>query len=191
MKKLLFILILGSLFAQDLPCEDETYLELKKKKLDKMSDREYEYFTRKDTECSAYLSKNIKSQKNLSKNIKSQKNGYLYIGPSIGMFGGMDLGYGTNQFGRIYFNSQLAYDWSWSEMWYWVIVMYEKPIYLSDKIALTPSFGIGTSVVGGLNFEIQTNDFLHLKLGAKQGLDIISGWGEAPLCVTMTFGFTI
>ena len=31
MKKLIFILMIGSLFAQESPCEDETYLELKKK----------------------------------------------------------------------------------------------------------------------------------------------------------------
>ena len=38
-------------FTQESPCEDETYLQLKKKKLDEMSDREYQYFTTKDTAC--------------------------------------------------------------------------------------------------------------------------------------------
>lgn len=33
------------------PCEDARYLELKRKPLDAMTDREYEYFTRKDVEC--------------------------------------------------------------------------------------------------------------------------------------------
>ena len=65
MKKLILILMVGSLLAQDSPCEDETYLELKEKKLDEMSDREYEYFTRKDQECSAYLSKTPKSKSNV------------------------------------------------------------------------------------------------------------------------------
>ena len=52
MKKLIFILIVGSMFAEESsPCEDETYLQLKKKKLDEMSDREYQYFTTKDTAC--------------------------------------------------------------------------------------------------------------------------------------------
>ena len=46
--------MISGLIAQESPCEDETYLELKKKKLDKMSEREYEYFTRKDKECSSY-----------------------------------------------------------------------------------------------------------------------------------------
>ena len=36
------------------PCEDSKYLELKKKKLDDMSDREYYYFSKKDTECNEY-----------------------------------------------------------------------------------------------------------------------------------------
>ena len=52
MKKLILILMVGSLFSQESsPCDDETYLELKKKKLDEMSDREYQYFTTKETAC--------------------------------------------------------------------------------------------------------------------------------------------
>ena len=51
MKKLIFMLMVGSLLAQDSPCEDKTYLELKKKQLDEMSEREYQYFTTKDTAC--------------------------------------------------------------------------------------------------------------------------------------------
>ena len=59
MKKLILILMVGSLFSQESsPCDDETYLELKKKKLDEMSDREYEYFTRKDKECADYNKNN-------------------------------------------------------------------------------------------------------------------------------------
>ena len=56
MKKLIFILMVGTLFAQESPCEDETYLELKKKKLDEMSDGEYDYFSQKSTECATLLS---------------------------------------------------------------------------------------------------------------------------------------
>jgi len=36
------------------PCEDVRFLELKKKSLDNMSDREYEYFKQKDKECSEF-----------------------------------------------------------------------------------------------------------------------------------------
>ena len=55
--------MVGSLLAQESPCEDETYIELKKKKLDEMSDREYEYFLVKDKQCNEYISnpKNKKS----------------------------------------------------------------------------------------------------------------------------------
>ena len=64
MKKLILILMIGSLFAQESsPCEDETYLELKKKQLDEMSEREYQYFTTKDTACEQWKL----NQQNLSK----------------------------------------------------------------------------------------------------------------------------
>jgi hypothetical protein len=36
------------------PCDDPQYLELRAKRLDEMSEREYEYFTRKDKECDLY-----------------------------------------------------------------------------------------------------------------------------------------
>ena len=55
--------MVGNLLAQESPCENETYIELKKKKLDEMSDREYEYFLVKDKQCNEYISnpKNKKS----------------------------------------------------------------------------------------------------------------------------------
>ena len=69
MKKFTCILLSLLIFATPIlaqnPCEDSTYLELKKKKLDEMSDREYEYFTRKDTECSEYLSKTPEKSQNI------------------------------------------------------------------------------------------------------------------------------
>ena len=65
----------------------------------------------------------------------------------------------------------------------------EKPFSLSDKVYLTPSIGIGTSVVGGLNFEYKVNDYFHWKIGAKQGFDFFMG--GAPFCATLTLGFTI
>ena len=66
MKKLIIMLIIGSLFAQnnpntsaneiDNPCEDKIFLELKEKKLDEMTDREYDYFSQKSTKCATLLS---------------------------------------------------------------------------------------------------------------------------------------
>ena len=62
--------MVGSLIAQESsPCKDVTYLELKKKKLDEMSDREYQYFLSKDTQCNEYLSSN----KNLQSTISSDR----------------------------------------------------------------------------------------------------------------------
>lgn len=36
------------------PCTDSLYVALKSKSLDEMSEREYEYFMRKDADCSEY-----------------------------------------------------------------------------------------------------------------------------------------
>ena len=73
MKKLIFLLMCGSLFAQASPCEDKSYLELKKKNLDEMSDREYQYFLSKDTQCNEYLSSN----KNLKSTLSSDRTNSL------------------------------------------------------------------------------------------------------------------
>ena len=47
------------------PCLDERYLELKNKKLDNMSDREYQYFSKKEDQCNQYMLSN----KGLSDNL--------------------------------------------------------------------------------------------------------------------------
>ena len=76
MKKLIIILMIGCLFAQESPCEDATYLELKKKQLDEMSEREYQYFTTKDTACEQWKL----NQQKLSKIvIEKQAETYYYI----------------------------------------------------------------------------------------------------------------
>ena len=74
MKKLIIMLIIGSLFAQnnpntsanelDNPCEDKIFLELKEKKLDEMTDREYDYFSKKSTKCATLLSYSYSKFKN-------------------------------------------------------------------------------------------------------------------------------
>ena len=68
MKKLILILlslpIIG--FGQEKsPCLDERYLEIKTKKLEDMSDREYAYFLEKEAACNKYLLSN----KGLSENV--------------------------------------------------------------------------------------------------------------------------
>ena len=91
----ILLLIVGCVFAQDSPCQDETYLELKKKNLDKMSDREYEYFKRKDTACEkwqlnqqellAKLDKNIPT-KSVLENMSHVEKMVLYETKKINMF---------------------------------------------------------------------------------------------------------
>jgi len=57
---IILLLIVGCVFAQESnPCKDETYLELKEKNLDEMSEREFEYYTRKDKECNEFNNENI------------------------------------------------------------------------------------------------------------------------------------
>ena len=51
---LLSVLIFATPILAQNPCEDSTYLELKKKKLDEMSDREYEFFMQSDKACKEY-----------------------------------------------------------------------------------------------------------------------------------------
>ena len=61
--KLLFILLLSSGLSQATsPCEDILYLELKKKKIADMTEREYEYFLSKDKQCNDYMLSNYNSQ---------------------------------------------------------------------------------------------------------------------------------
>jgi antitoxin component YwqK of YwqJK toxin-antitoxin module len=50
------MLVVGLAWGQTTnPCEDERYLKIKKKSLDKMSDREYAYFLKFDEKCTDYL----------------------------------------------------------------------------------------------------------------------------------------
>ena len=70
MNKRIIILLIFSGFAfgqATNPCEDERYLDIKKKPLDDMTDREYTYFMQKDKECAEYKP----SQLNKSEGIKS------------------------------------------------------------------------------------------------------------------------
>lgn len=44
------------------PCGDALYLELKEKPLDEMTDREHEYFTRKDEACTEYQTAQLRAE---------------------------------------------------------------------------------------------------------------------------------
>ena len=59
MKNIILLLSFTIIYAQDFnPCEDKMYINIKKKKLDNMSDREYNYFLTTDKDCKNFLRQN-------------------------------------------------------------------------------------------------------------------------------------
>ena len=66
---LIYLLIfLSSGLAQDYnPCKDKRFISLLKKDLDSMSERQYNYFIKKEEECSKYKMKKKKKKKRPSK----------------------------------------------------------------------------------------------------------------------------
>jgi len=92
-----FVLLLSTfclLFANSSPCDDELYVELKKKNINEMSDREYEYFINKDKQCNEYRSPKDNINNNLGydkiSDLQSRKRmdllGFLMIwGITIGV----------------------------------------------------------------------------------------------------------
>ena len=69
------VLFMGMMYPQvSNPCEEERYLELKKKSLDDMSEREYEYFKQKDKECSEYSLKQGKQEKRSHQKTNNSSN---------------------------------------------------------------------------------------------------------------------
>lgn len=70
MKKILLtaivILLVSNSFAQNVPyspCTDSLFMVLKKKSLNEMNEREFNYFTQKDKECSTFLQLKQQEQK--------------------------------------------------------------------------------------------------------------------------------
>ena len=62
------LLILSITFGQEYnPCKDRRFLSLKNMDLDEMSDREYNYFIKKEEECSKYKVKKNRPKKKRSK----------------------------------------------------------------------------------------------------------------------------
>ena len=76
------------------PCENDRYLALKQKSLDQMSDREYEYFTRKDKECFEYQSSiSTKSKETIIKNSVDINGGTgLFAQGGLTIVGGLNMG---------------------------------------------------------------------------------------------------
>ena len=68
------LLILSITFGQGYnPCKDKRFLSLRNIDLDKMSDRQYNYFIKKEEECSKYKTKMKRPKKKRSKN-ENQNN---------------------------------------------------------------------------------------------------------------------
>ena len=63
------------------PCQDPLYLDLKQKKLDAMSEREYAYFQQKSAECAS-----IQQGKQLSEDINGGKTGQALQATTNGLW---------------------------------------------------------------------------------------------------------
>ena len=78
MKKYLFIVLLvSSVFGQSInPCEDERFIKISKKFVDQMTAIEYQYFLKKQKECTEYENSadisNLKDNSNLKIRISNQ-----------------------------------------------------------------------------------------------------------------------
>ena len=79
-KYILIISLICSCIAQDYnPCKDKRFISLTKIELDDMSDRQYNYFLKKEEECSKYKARRsrvkIKSKNRIkSKDSKKEKS---------------------------------------------------------------------------------------------------------------------
>ena len=73
---IIIICLICNCFAQDYnPCKDKRFLFLSKIELDDMSDRQYNYFIKKEEECSKYRARNSRNRIK-SKNIKKKQKKY-------------------------------------------------------------------------------------------------------------------
>ena len=78
MKKYLFIVLLvSSVFGQSInPCEDERFIKISEKFVDQMTETEYQYFLKKQKECTEYENNvgisNFKASSNLDIRISNQ-----------------------------------------------------------------------------------------------------------------------
>jgi len=96
MKKLILMLMIGGLVAQnnpkastneiENPCEDKIFLELNEKKLDEMTDKEYDYFSQKSTECTRYHNTIITMQPSSFSIYSFSSDNYKKLIPSFKYF---------------------------------------------------------------------------------------------------------
>ena len=70
---IIIICLICNCFAQDYnPCKDKRFLSLTKIKLDDMSDRQYNYFIKKEEECSKYKARKSKNRIKSKSRVKSK-----------------------------------------------------------------------------------------------------------------------
>jgi len=85
-----YLTVAMTLFSTELykPCEDTIYVDIKKKQLNEMSDREYKYFLRADLICKEYLIKHqneAKKLKPISTLKPARQVNAVYQGPRFGV----------------------------------------------------------------------------------------------------------
>ena len=73
--------ISDSYYNESSPCSDKLFLELKDKKLDEMSDREYEYFSQMSKDCAEYqkTSKSVVFTEKMVDNQKKYTDVYILL----------------------------------------------------------------------------------------------------------------
>ena len=86
MKNIVLLILVTTLFADygqnlDNPCEDQTFLNLKSKNLDDMTEREYEYYMQKSKECSEYqkINREVQSQDKFVQNQNTWTSFYIIV----------------------------------------------------------------------------------------------------------------
>ena len=72
---ILIVLLINNCLAQDYnPCKDRRFISLTKIELDDMSDRQYNYFLKKEEECSKFRARKSRSRVKSINRIKSKNN---------------------------------------------------------------------------------------------------------------------
>ena len=72
---LIFLLYSYCLGQENNPCKNKRFLSLINIDLDDMSDRQYQYFIKKEEECTKYKAKRSQKKRRTNKNNKKPKNG--------------------------------------------------------------------------------------------------------------------
>ncbi len=173
------LLFIGLAWGQS-PCEDPRYLEIKKKSLDEMSQREYAYFIMKEKECNDYKPQKLKSLDNKKWSISLGLGGNRLFS-MIGITRDFKITNGFGMFIGGFGIPALA------------IGAYLQPNYnkngLNGSLALGPSSsGNNTELSINLNYQwlLGNNGFISLGL-SQMVYEEVSPYGYYTCCETGTF----